>query len=148
MSEINSIFSTMKVWIVSVIFSVCFLQDVNPWKLLADVDFKIKRSEKGYEVPYPVFGEQSMSLKGKTISLRGYIIPLEEIGDQNYFMFSSLPFSSCFFCGGAGPETVIEVYSSESIGYSANLLEIEGKLELNNDDPDHHMYILRNAKLK
>ncbi len=115
----------------------------NPWKTLADVSFKTKK-ENNYQIDYPVFGKKVQALQGQTIRLKGYVLPME-VGNQNTFIFSLLPYSSCFFCGGAGPETVIEVNSRKSIAYQDRPIVIEGRLELNGQDADHLMYILREA---
>jgi hypothetical protein len=63
-------------------------------------------------------------------------------------MLSSLPFSTCYFCGGAGPETVIEVETGEKIPFTIKPIQMEGILILNDQDPDHHIYRLISASLK
>ena len=47
----------------------------------------------------------------------------------------------------AGPETVMEVYSKDSIKYTAEAIIIRGKLELNDSDVNRLMYILNNAEM-
>jgi hypothetical protein len=93
----------------------------------------------------PVFSTYLRSFNGKRITLKGYLIPLGESGDKKRFMFSSLPFNVCFFCGAAGPETVIELDTKENLKFSTKRISMAGILELNDKDPDHHMYILKNA---
>lgn len=120
----------------------------NPWKLLADVDIKDRYDEAaGYEVSYPVFGEKAQSLDGKTITVEGYMIPYEVYLGPKYFILSSLPIAACFFCGGAGPETVMEVFTNHSIELTNETIKVRGRLELNPDDPDRMMYILKDAEL-
>ncbi|WPP53002.1 hypothetical protein [Catalinimonas niigatensis] len=120
----------------------------NPWKLLADVDIKDRFDEAaGYEVSYPVFGEKAKSLDGKTITVKGYMIPYEVYLGPKYFILSSLPIAACFFCGGAGPETVMEVFTKESVTLTEETITVRGRLELNPDDPDRMMYILKDAEL-
>jgi hypothetical protein len=68
------------------------------------------------------------------------------IGRQDY-MISALPFNQCYFCGGAGPETVVEVQSKETVRFVTRQIAMEGILVLNASDPDHHMYILKEARL-
>jgi hypothetical protein len=62
-------------------------------------------------------------------------------------MLSSLPFSNCFFCGGAGPETIVELKTKQSVKFTTARVALEGILLLNADDPDHHMYTLKDAVL-
>ena len=51
----------------------------------------------------------------------------------------------CFFCNGAGPETVMEVYAKESIKYTSEPIIIKGKLELNDSDINRLFYALHDA---
>ena len=53
----------------------------------------------------------------------------------------------CFFCGGAGPETVMEVEASEDVEYTAEQITLQGKLVLNADDVNRLMYLLVDATL-
>ncbi|MDF9799596.1 hypothetical protein OKW21_004859 [Catalinimonas alkaloidigena] len=120
----------------------------NPWKLLSDVEIKDRYDEaEGYEVSYPVFGGKAKSLDGKTITVEGYMIPYEVYLGPKYFILSSLPIAACFFCGGAGPETVMEVFTQESVELTNETIKVRGRLELNPDDPDRMMYILKDAEL-
>lgn len=120
----------------------------NPWKLLADVDIKDRYDEEaGYEISYPVFGDKAQQLNGKIITVEGYMIPYEVYLGPKYFILSSLPIAACFFCGGAGPETVMEVFTTHSIELTDETIKMRGRLELNPDDPDRMMYILKDAKL-
>lgn len=120
----------------------------NFWNVLAEVGFETKMDASGkYEIEVPNFSKHLKSFNNKTIRLKGYIIPLAELGGQSEFMLSSLPFSMCYFCGSAGPETVIEIEMKEKIKFTTRQVLMEGTLVLNSSDPDHHMYVLKSAKL-
>jgi hypothetical protein len=121
-------------------------QESNNWHALADVSFQVKQVE-GYEVEFPRFGSRVKNLSGKKISLKGYLIPLSEAGGKSNYMFSSLPFSSCFFCGAAGPETVVELQVKEKIKFTEKAVVAEGVLVVNDKDVNHHIYILKNATI-
>lgn len=130
-------------------FSFCALGAAfaqHHWKTMEDVRFNHVTSEDGYRIEVPVFGSRVKELQGSTIRLKGYIIPLQELRGQNYFVFSRYPFNLCYFCGAAGPETIIEVNSQREISFTEDLIELEGRFELNASDPDHLMYRLREAK--
>lgn len=118
------------------------------WQLLAQVEYNEQYVEEvGGNILFPIFPESIKAMEGKTIVLTGYVIPLEETGDQNYFMFSSRPYNSCYFCGGAGPESVAEVYAGEQVPYTEEPVTIRGRLDLNGEDYNHLMYQLRNASI-
>lgn len=122
-----------------------FVQEKNLWNVLADVSFLEKKDKAGYVIETPVFGMHLKKLQGQKIMLKGYIIPLQELAGQSKFMLSSLPFNLCYFCGAAGPETVVEVESKEKIKFVTKQVQMEGILILNDKDPDHHIYILKSA---
>ncbi|NVK86369.1 MAG: hypothetical protein HWE21_18720 [Cytophagia bacterium] len=123
-------------------------QNDNMWKTLAKVEIEKRFDETlNFEVDFPTFSEEVKKLDGKTIELQGWMIPLEELQGETYFVLSSLPFANCFFCGGAGPETVAEVFSKEKIKYTEKRITVRGKLEINSDDPMKLMYILQDAEI-
>lgn len=119
---------------------------VNVWKVLAKLTYKTEFNEElGMNIEIPVFSSQVQALEGKTIEVRGYIIPLEGYKSHQEFVFSAFPYSMCFFCGGAGPETVMEVEARHPIVYTNDPITIKGTLRLNNEDINRLMYILTDA---
>ena len=118
------------------------------WPTLARVTFTKEYDELlGLKVDKPVFSERVRALDGQTLTLRGYVIPTEGYKSHKEFVFSAYPYSMCFFCGGAGPESVVEVFADEPIEYSPDAITITGKLVLNADDPNALMYRLEGATL-
>ena len=134
--------------ILSFISVSSFAQNENMWKTLSKVEIEKKFDETlNFEVDFPTFSEEVKKLDGQTIELQGWMIPLEELQGETYFVLSSLPFANCFFCGGAGPETVAEVFSKEKIKYTEKRITVRGKLKINADDPMKLMYILQQAEI-
>ncbi len=120
----------------------------NYWKDLEDVTYKNRTEEStGFNITYPIFGKKVKSLEGKQIILKGFMVPLDELTGKNRFVLSSLPFNICFFCGGAGPETVIEVHSKNHIEFTDDPIWIQGKFYANEEDPEQLMYLLHEAEL-
>lgn len=123
--------------------------DKNAWVTLGKISFKKEFDEfLGFKVDVPVFSQDVKALAGEYIELRGYIIPTEGYKTQREFIFSAFPYNLCFFCGGAGPETVIEVEAAEDIQYTADQITIRGKLGLNDSDLDRMMYIMTDATIE
>ena len=123
-------------------------QTDNIWKSLAKISYKKEYDElMGIKVDKPVFSESVKALDNKEVTIKGYIIPIEGYKSHKEFIFSAFPYSMCFFCGGAGPETVMEVEAVEGIKYSADAITIKGNLKLNDKDINRLMYKLVNAKL-
>ncbi len=117
------------------------------WETLSKLEFEKSHDEYG-EIYIPKFGPEIKALAGKEIELDGYIIPFEGMFGPTKLIISSVPIASCFFCGGAGPESVAEVYLSESVKYTAKRVKVTGKLTLNKENSDQLMYILKEAKMQ
>jgi hypothetical protein len=117
------------------------------WKTLGKITYKKQYDEMlGFKVDVPVFSKELQDLEGKTITLKGYIIPVEGYKSHKEFIFSAYPYNMCFFCGGAGPETVVEVKSKSPISFTADPITIKGKLSLNATDVNKLMYSLSDVE--
>ena len=122
--------------------------DVNLWKTLSKITYKKEYNEfLGFKIDKPVFAEDVKDLEGDVVTVKGYIIPVEGYKSHSEFIFSAYPYNMCFFCGGAGPETVMEVEASEDVEYTAEQVTLTGKLQLNADDVNRLMYVLVDATL-
>jgi hypothetical protein len=76
------------------------------WNNLKDVKYQKKfYAEVGEYFLYPTFGKFLRQLNGKPVSINGYVIPVDTEG--NVYVVSKFPMAQCFFCGLAGPETII-----------------------------------------
>jgi len=120
--------------------------DSNVWKTLSKITYKKEYDElMGFKVDVPVFSKDVEMLDGKEVTLKGYIIPVEGYKSHTEFVFSAFPYNMCFFCGGAGPETVMEVVTTEPVKYTAEAIELKGTLHLNGTDINKLIYSLSNA---
>ena len=118
----------------------------NVWKTLSRITYRKEYDElMGFKIDKPVFSQQVKDLSDQEVTIKGYVIPVEGYKSHTEFIFSAFPYNMCFFCGGAGPETVMEVLSNEPIKYSAEQITIKGKLQLNADDINRLMYQLVEA---
>lgn len=118
------------------------------WKTLGKITFTKKYDELlGFKVDYPVFSPDVKKLDGKKITLKGYIIPVEGYRSHKEFVFSAYPYNMCFFCGGAGPETVMEVKTIHPVKYTTEPIILKGTLRLNDSDINRLMYWLEDAEL-
>jgi hypothetical protein len=136
--------------ILSSIVFVCFAANAQPegWPLFAKTKFDAKYNEKAGEYfMMPTFSEDLKSLVGKEVSLEGYYLPIDVEGGQ-YVIISKFPYSQCFFCGGAGPESIAEVYLKDKHKFEADqYIRIKGKLKLNGGDVDHGNFMIEGAEL-
>lgn len=118
------------------------------WKTLSKITY-IKEYDEflGFKVDKPVFSEAIKSLNGKEVTVKGFIIPVEGYKGHKEFILSAFPYANCFFCGGAGPESVMEVTAIEPVNYTAEMITLKGKLVLNSTDVNKLMFALTGAKL-
>lgn len=144
----NSYFSTRVVFIL-ILFCMSFFeglsQQVISWKDLEDVSYEMSYdSTAEYVAMHPVYGESLQKIKMQEVQIKGYVLPMDTEGNE--FVLSAFPFSSCFFCGGGGKETVIELEFDSPKSYKLDqLLTFKGKLMLN-EDPFGLNYILKGAE--
>jgi len=112
------------------------------WATLADVTYRtVADPQSGYDMDVPEFGQKVLALQGQKVRLKGFMVPLDYLLKKQYFVLSSMPFNLCFFCGGAGPETVVEVFSKEPISLTEDMVWVEGVLKVNTvNDPEKLMY--------
>lgn len=116
------------------------------WDLLANVDFEVRYyPEIKDSLLYPNFAPSVQALAGEPIFISGYVIPLE----PGVYFLSKNPFASCFFCGNAGPETVMELDLVDRDALYANddFHTFKGTLRINDTDIDHLNYILEEAEV-
>jgi hypothetical protein len=118
----------------------------NAWRLLAKLTY-IKKEDPvlGFKVDVPVYGKEVKAMEGKEITIRGYIIPTDGYKSTSAFILSAFPYNMCFFCGGAGPETVIDVVCKTPIPYTTDPVTLKGALHLNGGDVNTLLYTLQNA---
>ena len=118
-----------------------YAQTESVWKTLAKITYRKEYDElMGFKIDKPVFSDAIKNMEGKTITVKGYIIPVEGYKSHKEFIFSAFPYSMCFFCGGAGPETVMEVSAKEAIKYTTEQITLTGTLRLNSDDINRLMF--------
>lgn len=123
------------------------------WKLLATTEFEDRYNEEFKAmIPYPIFPAALKKLEGETVQIKGYVIPVEETGEEGgLLVLSAVPYSQCFFCGLAGPESVMDVQLKEDLGrfdsWMDRQLTFRGRLRLNDSDLYYLNFILEEAKL-
>ncbi|MBN7811826.1 DUF3299 domain-containing protein [Algoriphagus sp. H41] len=123
-----------------------FSQTRITWDTLTDVTFTDKYSEevKAYFY-FPEFGPTVRALDGKEVIIKGYLLEIDP--DNDVYILSANPFAECFFCGGAGPESIIELkLPKDHPRFKMDqVLTFRGRLKLNAFDVYQCNYILENA---
>ena len=112
-------------------------KDTLNWKLLGVIKF-VKKPHKEYgEVNYPVVNPKLKSLHKKKVVMTGYIVPI----DNTNYALSKNVFASCFFCGKAGPETIIGLKFKNPKRYKTDqYVTVEGTFRVNEANVDDWIY--------
>lgn len=119
------------------------------WNHFADVKFKPKLFKEVNEYYLvPEFNAKIKLFENKPFRLKGHYIPAD-LPDKRTIILSRFPYSACFFCGAAGPESVAEI-RFKTIPHrfkTDQVLEVRGTLVLNDKDFTHMTFILTDAEL-
>ena len=124
-------------------------KEINNWKILAMISMqKVFDEEMGIDLEKPIFSKAVKKLNGTEITIKGYILPLKASKDQKYFILSAYPYNMCYFCGGAGPESVMEVFSKKPVATTKKMVKLKGTLRVNyNPSIGQVLYTLKNAEI-
>ena len=113
--------------------------DVLPWSMLTDVKTKAEKNRL-----LPVFPAPVAALNQKIQRIQGFMMPLEPGEKQRHFLLTSVPMT-CGFCTPGGPESMVEVKTRTPVKYSMDIVVVEGKFAVLNDDPYGLYYRITDA---
>ena len=116
------------------------------WNTLADVTFEEQKNDS-LDLPYnqATFGPIISQFNEEEVVVTGYMIPMDALGIS--YALSKNPNAVCFFCGGAGPETVVQLKLSKIKRYRTDdRLSFKGKLQMNEKDIHSLTYVLLEAE--
>lgn len=148
---VRAIFATKRSILVFLLFflflpQTSHAQELIDWGVLQDVKFSyiLDEANDGYMLK-PTFGEKVLALDGKKVSIKGFMIPLDISGDL--YAISALTMNACFFCGGGGPETVMELeFAKKPKSFDVDeYIKMTGTLHINQGDLARLSYILKDA---
>ena len=136
----------LSIWI---LFSSPIDQDKKDlWDVFGKVKFESIYNEKeSTYLLYPEFTSELKEMEGKEVEITGFYIPMSL--DANVIVISRTNYASCFFCGNAGPETVVEVEPRNKFRDFTmdEKITIKGKLKLNRDDIFRLNFILEEGEV-
>ena len=118
-------------------------RDTVTWQTLSDLEYKEAKHDVYGTVYLPEFSKNLKKLANKQVIIKGYLVPV----DKTTWALSKNTYAACFFCGKAGPETVLGLTFKGDPGklkMDANAT-ISGKLILNGTDVDDWMFSLKDA---
>lgn len=120
-------------------------KDTITWQILNELEYKEAPHDVYGTVYLPTFSKPIKKFANKQVIIRGYLVPV----DKTTWALSKNTYAACFFCGKAGPETVLGLKFKGDPGklkMDANAL-ITGKFILNGTDVDDWMYSLVDVEI-
>lgn len=126
-------------------FDVFSPNDTISWLILNNLEYKESPHTTYGTVYLPEFSKEIKNLANKLVIIKGYLVPV----DKTTWALSKNTYAACFFCGKAGPETVIGLTFKENPGklkMDANAL-LRGKFILNGSNVDDWMYSLVDVEI-
>jgi hypothetical protein len=120
-------------------------KDTITWLILNDLEYKEAPHEIYGTVYLPEFSKKIKKLANKQVIIKGYLVPV----DKTTWALSKNTYAACFFCGKAGPETVMGLTFKGDPGklkMDANAV-LTGKFILNGKDVDDWMYSLVDVEI-
>ena len=116
-------------------------QEVLPWELLA-----IPYSTTPDGLYKPQFPSWLDRYQNQEIVIQGYLVPIDVEGNQ--YALSRYAFTSCFFCGNAEPNTVVELIFTDRPDnlITDQFVVVKGLLMFNSEDPFRLFFILQQTE--
>ena len=141
--RISPVFPVVLSLLISVSLSA---QKKVTWETLSEVEYEqVYLEDEGTYFDKPTFSENIIELEGENIEISGYVVPVD-VG-ANYYVLSAYPYQMCFFCGNAGPETVMDLEMKADKRFEKDeKVTFTGKLSLNRNDAFRLTYVLEGAK--
>lgn len=112
--------------------------DTLTWKLLGEIKYEKRKHPKYGEVQFPVVNDKVKTKGKKRVLISGFIVPI----DSKSYAISKNVFAACFFCGKAGPESIVGL---KFRGATPKLktdqyVTVEGIFRYNETDADDWVY--------
>lgn len=115
------------------------------WEELFDLDVTVETPAPLQTVFHVSFPESLRARDGRTVSIRGFMYPLEAGETHDYFLLSAYP-PSCPFCLPSGARGLVEVKCRERVRYTLEPVLVEGRFELLEDDDTGLYFRLNEAR--
>jgi len=105
------------------------------WETFDQLMYKVTQKD-GQTIYTPHFPESLKRLDGKTVTLKGYMVPIEPGRRHNVFLLSVLPVYQCMFCGQNGIPPMAEIIMADNtkLTFGEEPITIRGTVFLNAKD--------------
>ena len=111
------------------------LQDTLPtskdamWETLAKTKIKVDEKKGLFSAKVP---PEVKAYSGKEVTIKGFMLPLEATTKFKNFLLSKRT-PTCPYCPPGEPNEVIDVWTSEPVAYTEDMVTVKGKFSLMDD---------------
>lgn len=113
------------------------------WAMLGKC--KLEVDDKNYRFSIH-FTDEVKKLSGQSITVSGFMLPLEPTEKFTHFLLSKRT-PTCAFCPPGEPNEIIEVFSTSPVTWSDNLVTVTGQFILSNDGDKGLFFQMKQATL-
>lgn len=129
--------------------STLFGQPRLSWEQLTHVEFpKLADQTRDTLAYYPLYGESLAALHGKQVKMEGFVIVADAA--KGHYILSRHPFAACYFCGGGGVESIVDLEVKERPDglFTDDYVSLTGTFFLNPENLDFGIYLLRDVVIE
>ena len=117
----------------------------NPlWQMLRKTKITVDEKKGYFNAAIP---KEVKALSGKSITISGYMMPLESKDKFKHFLIAKRT-PTCPFCPPGEPNEIIEVWSKKPLAYTEESITVKGIFELMNNRDMGVFFKLKEAEMQ
>lgn len=104
----------------------------DTWETINKLMYKVTYKDN-QTVYTPHFPDELKAIDTKTVTLPGYLVPMNGGRDHETFMLSVLPVMQCMFCGQGDIPPMVEIFmkKGKKVRFTEEPIKIRGRVHLN-----------------
>jgi hypothetical protein len=114
------------------------------WKKLAECQVSVDEKNERYTIDIV---PEIKALDGKTITVSGFVLPLEASDEPKHFLLAKRT-PVCLFCPPGSANEVIEVFSKHPVPWSEDAVNVRGQFKLVDNGDQGIFFSLLDAEQK
>ncbi|MBK1441800.1 hypothetical protein JHJ32_17505 [Parapedobacter sp. ISTM3] len=106
----------------------------DTWETINKLMYKVTYKDN-QTIYTPHFPDELKAIDKQTVTLPGYLVPMQGGRDHETFMLSVLPIMQCMFCGQGDIPPMVEIFMKKGtkVRFTEEPIKIRGRVRLNPD---------------
>ena len=106
----------------------------DTWETINKLMYKVTHKDN-QTIYTPHFPDELKAIDKKTVTLPGYLVPMNGGRDHDTFMLSVLPIMQCMFCGQGEVPPMVEIFmkKGDKVRFTEEPIKIKGTVHLNSN---------------